>query len=63
MNDKAIKVNLRKTPSQLGLGQASKEESDASNLCSIAAVTTFLVTLSSDSKGFKSSTTNGEWHS
>ena len=57
-NDK--KVNLRKTPSQLGLGQASKEESVSSKLCSMAALTIFLVTLSSDSKGFKSSTTNGE---
>ena len=54
------KVNLRKTPSQLGLGQASKEESVSSKLCSMAALTIFLVTLSSDSKDFKSSTTNGE---
>ena len=54
------KINLRKTPSQLGLGQASREESVSSKLCSMAALTIFLLTLSSDSKGFKSSTTNGE---
>ena len=54
------KINLRKTPSQLGLGQASKEESDSSKLCSMAALTIFLVTLSSDSNDFKSSTTSGE---
>ena len=56
-------ANLRKTPSQLGLGQAIKEESDPSNLCSTADLTIFLITFSSDSKGFMSSTTNGELQS
>ena len=59
-NDNDKKINLRKTPSQLGLGQAIKEESDPSNLCSTADLTIFLITFSSDSKGFMSSTTNGE---
>ena len=59
-NDNGKQINLRKTPSQFLLGQATKEEPDFSKLCSMAALTIFLVTLSSDSKDFKSSTTNGE---
>ena len=56
-------ANLRKTPSQLGLGQAIKEELDPRSFCSTAVLTIFFTTFSSDSKDFKSSTTNGELQS
>ena len=52
--------NLRKTPSQLGLGHATKEESSPSRRCSTALRTIFFITFSLEWKGLKSSTTRGE---
>ena len=55
-------MNLRKNPSQLGTGQACKEESGWSNFCWTAVLRIFFNT-SSSWKDLKSSTTNGEGHS